>query len=87
LSNQLSVAAAVAERDLEGARVSKAAFDINQLSPEERLDLIEKLWDSLSDDDAPLTDVQRRELDDRRDALDREGSVGLPWEHVFRGIA
>lgn len=63
--------------------MSKAAVDIDQLSPQERLDLIGKLWDSLSDDDVPLTDSQRQELEHRLDALDREGPVGVPWEQVL----
>lgn len=63
--------------------MSRAAIDIDQLSPQERLDLIEKLWDSLSDDDVPLTDSQRQELEHRLDALDREGPVGVPWEQVL----
>ena len=61
----------------------KPAVEIEQLTPEERLELIERLWDSLSDDDVPLTDVQRHELDRRLDALDHEGPVGIPWEQVY----
>jgi putative addiction module component (TIGR02574 family) len=63
--------------------MSKHAVDIDQLSPEERLDLIERLWDSLDDDDVPLADAQRQELEHRLDALDREGPVGVPWEQVL----
>lgn len=63
--------------------MSKPAVDIEQLTPEERLDLIERLWDSLADDEVPLTDAQRQELDHRLDALDREGSIGVPWEQVL----
>lgn len=62
--------------------MSKPALDIERLTPEERLELIERLWDSLSDDDVPSTDAQRQELDRRLDALDREGPVGVPWEQV-----
>jgi putative addiction module component (TIGR02574 family) len=62
--------------------MSKPALDIEQLTPEERLELIERLWDSLSDEEVPLTDPQRQELDHRLDALDREGPVGVPWEQV-----
>jgi putative addiction module component (TIGR02574 family) len=62
--------------------MSKPALDIEQLTPEERLELIERLWDSLSDEEVPLTDSQRQELDHRLDALDREGPVGIPWEQV-----
>jgi putative addiction module component (TIGR02574 family) len=56
------------------------AIDIQQLSREERLDLIEQLWDSLSDeerDSLPLTAEQERELDRRLDALERQGPTGI----------
>jgi putative addiction module component (TIGR02574 family) len=66
--------------------MTKSAVDIEQLTPRERLDLIERLWDSLSDDDVPLTDAQREELDHRLDALDREGPVGIPWEQVYEDL-
>jgi putative addiction module component (TIGR02574 family) len=66
--------------------MARPAVDIDQLTPEERLDLIERLWDSLSDDDVPLTSAQREELDHRLDALDREGPVGIPWEQVYEEL-
>ena len=66
--------------------MARTALDIDTLTPEERLDLIERLWDSLSDDDVPLTDAQREELDRRLDALDREGPVGIPWEQVYEEL-
>jgi putative addiction module component (TIGR02574 family) len=62
--------------------MSKPAVDIEHLTPEERLALLEQLWDSLSDEEVPLTDPQRQELDRRLDALEREGPVGIPWEQV-----
>lgn len=62
--------------------VSRPAVDIQQLTPAERLDLIELLWDSLSEDDIPVTEAQRNELEHRLDALDREGPIGVPWEHL-----
>jgi putative addiction module component (TIGR02574 family) len=61
-------------------------MDIEQFTPEERLALIERLWDSLSEDDVPLTDAQREELDRRLDELDREGPVGIPWEQVYKDL-
>lgn len=62
--------------------------DIHGLSTEDRLRLLEEIWESLSDDpDAiALTDAQRAELDRRLDELDREGPVGIPWEEVLRRI-
>ena len=56
------------------------AIDVRQLSRDERLDLIEQLWDSLSDeerDSVPLTAEQEQELDRSLDALEKEGPVGI----------
>jgi len=65
------------------------AIDIETLSPEERLRLLEELWDSLasSPDAVPLTEPQRKELDRRLDELDWEGPGGIPWEEVQRRIS
>lgn len=67
-------------------------FRIEALSAAERLDLLERLWDSLLDTPArvPLTEPQRAELDRRLDALDEDveqGRVlGVPWDEVVRQI-
>ena len=60
-------------------------IDIASLTTEERLELLERLWDSLSSapDALPLTDAQREELDRRLDELDRDGPTGLPAEDVL----
>jgi putative addiction module component (TIGR02574 family) len=65
-----------------------ATIDIARLSFEERLRLMDELWESLSrtPEAIPLTDPQREELDRRLDELDREGQVGIPWEEVLRRI-
>ena len=62
--------------------------DIARLSTEERLRLMEELWESLraTPEGIPLTNAQREELDRRLDELDREGPTGIPWEEVFRNI-
>jgi len=64
-------------------------IDISRLPPEERLDLLERLWDSLSadPDSIPLTDAQRDELDRRLDDLDRDGPTGIPADEVSGRIA
>ena len=66
--------------------MSASEFDIASLSLTERLDLLERLWDSLTPapDDIPLTDAQRAELDRRIDALDRDGPVGMSWDEAVR---
>ncbi len=68
--------------------MSKLALNINGLSLEERLRLIEELWDSLSEEPGtvPLTNAQREELDRRLDDLERSGPKGIPWDQVLQQI-
>ena len=68
--------------------MSKPALNIDDLNPEERLRMIEELWDSLSEQpgNVPLTDEQRQELDRRLDDLERSGPKGIPWEEVLGQI-
>jgi putative addiction module component (TIGR02574 family) len=47
-------------------------IDIERLSPEERLDLIERLWDSLDSEDMPVTAAQAAEIDRRLATLDED---------------
>jgi len=58
-------------------------LDVKRLSPEERLELIEELWDSLSEEDIRLTSEQLEELERRRARLEREGPRGRPWRDVL----
>jgi putative addiction module component (TIGR02574 family) len=63
------------------------SFDFEKYSPEERLELIERLWDSLNDKAAAvsITDEQRAELDRRLDDPN-ENAGGIPWDEVARQI-
>jgi putative addiction module component (TIGR02574 family) len=65
--------------------MSVPSIDITALTPEERLDLLEQLWDSLTPtpEDVPLTKAQRAGLDRRLDELDREGPVGSSWDEML----
>lgn len=67
---------------------SVGMVDINSLSSEERLRLLEEIWESLSvtPEAIPLTSAQREELDRRLDELDRDGPAGIPWEEVLHRI-
>lgn len=60
-------------------------IDIDGLTREEKLELIERLWDDLAStqESIPLSEWQREELDRRLDELDREGPVGVPAEDVL----
>ena len=68
--------------------MGKPELNIADLSPEERLRLIEELWDSLSGKPGaiPLTNAQREELDRRLDDLESSGPEGIPWEEVLQQI-
>ena len=63
-------------------------FDFSELTPEERIQLAEDLWDSLDDrpEIHPLTDAQARELDRRLEAYRRDDDPGQPWEAVLDRI-
>ena len=68
--------------------MGKSAFNIDDLSPEERLSLLERLWESLTahPEAIPLTSAQRAELDRRLDEMDGGDVDGIPWEEVLRQI-
>jgi putative addiction module component (TIGR02574 family) len=54
-----------------------------ELTPAERLELVEELWDSLAPEDLPpLTDELMQELDRRYEALVRDPTRGSSWEDV-----
>jgi putative addiction module component (TIGR02574 family) len=63
-------------------------MNIEDMSTEERLRLLEALWNSLNQrpENIPLTPEQCDELDRRLDDLEREGPVGISWEEVLRQI-
>jgi putative addiction module component (TIGR02574 family) len=62
--------------------MSDLAPELARLSPRERLDLIESLWESLDDRDLPVTDAQRAELDRRIASLDQDRQQSIPWDQL-----
>jgi putative addiction module component (TIGR02574 family) len=58
--------------------------ELFDLSPAERILLVEEIWDSLAatPDQVPVTDAQRLELDHRLAARDRDPHAGADWETV-----
>jgi len=75
-----------------GSGMNEPAVRIELLSRDERLDLLEKLWDSLSQTpaDVPVTPAQQAELARRSDALDHDAArgraLGVPWDEVVRQL-
>ncbi len=62
--------------------MARPAIDLSKLTRDDKLDLIDDLWQSLGPDDFALTAKLRAELDRRLDRLDHEGVHGVPWEQV-----
>jgi putative addiction module component (TIGR02574 family) len=59
-----------------------------ELPIEQRIDLVEALWDSIAADQGalPLTPQQRAELDRRLDAYELDGDPGRPADEVITKI-
>ena len=61
--------------------MSDLAPELARLTPRQRLDLIERLWESLEDKDIPVTDAQRAELDRRIAGFDQD-QEHIPWDQL-----
>jgi putative addiction module component, TIGR02574 family len=61
---------------------------LRDLPVEQRLNLVEDLWDSIAADQEalPLTDAQRHELDRRLDRYEADRSPGRPLDEVLADI-
>ena len=68
--------------------VSLKSLGIDRLSVEERLALVEELWDSIdeSSGDLPLTDAQQAELDRRLAEHEANPDDVVPWEDIKASI-
>jgi putative addiction module component (TIGR02574 family) len=68
--------------------MARPNLNIKELTKDERLDLIEELWDSLAatPSEIALTDAQRKELDRRLEEMDRDDNLGIPWDEVVSQI-
>jgi putative addiction module component (TIGR02574 family) len=58
---------------------------LKQLSVDERIRLVEDLWDSIAVDQSaiPLSSEQKSELDRRLDAYETDGNSGKPSKEVI----
>jgi len=64
--------------------MSRSAIEIDTLNVEERLELIESLWESLVAEPSkiPVTDAQKHMLDERLAEIEAGDDAGVPWEEV-----
>jgi putative addiction module component (TIGR02574 family) len=58
--------------------------EVSQISVDDRLDLIDLLWESLSElsESLSVTDAQKAELDRRLLNLQNDPTAGSSWEEV-----
>ena len=63
-------------------------YNLKQLPVDERIRLVEDLWDSIASDQKalPLTPEQKMELDKRLDAYEATGDPGRPIDKVISEI-
>jgi putative addiction module component (TIGR02574 family) len=68
--------------------MGKPLFDFSHLTPSERVQLADELWESLADQPEvlPLTEAQTAELDRRLEAYRKNPGAGLPWREALEEI-
>ncbi|MEO8017415.1 MAG: addiction module protein [Pseudomonadota bacterium] len=59
---------------------------IDRLGPEERLSLLEEIWESLDEDALPLTDAQRAEIQTRMAEHKANPDDVIPWDEVKKSV-
>ena len=68
--------------------MGQPAFNYRDLPIDERLQLVEDIWDSIAEEanarpsSLPLSDAQRAELDRRVADADAHPEASVPWETV-----
>ena len=62
--------------------------EILSLSVEERIQLVEAIWDSIADnpDSLPITEAQRQELDRRLSEHLQDPAAARPWHEVRESL-
>ena len=72
---------------MEGIMITKAA-DILALSVEERIQMVEDIWDSIAavPEAVLLSEEQKKELDCRLEAYHQNPDAGSPWIEVRERI-
>ena len=66
--------------------MSDLRSQIKSLSPAEKAELLDTVWESLKADSASLTDAQRAELDYRIARHEQDPTDVIPWQQVRTGL-
>lgn len=64
--------------------VSMKSYGLDQLTPDERIELTQELWDSVAaePDQVPMTQAQQEDLQRRLEEYADDPKAGTPWEEV-----
>ncbi len=62
--------------------------DIKKLSIAERILIVEDIWDTIStsEEELPITDEQKKELDSRLESYNKNPDEGKSWKEVRDNI-
>jgi putative addiction module component (TIGR02574 family) len=71
---------------VQGMSEAMKKLGIDRLSAEQRLSLIEEIWESLDEPSVPLTDAQRAELEDRLADHEANPQDVIPLEEVRKSV-
>jgi putative addiction module component (TIGR02574 family) len=66
--------------------MSDLRSQIKSLSPAEKAELLDTVWESLEADSASLSDAKRAELDFRIARHEQNPSDVIPWQQVRAGL-
>jgi putative addiction module component (TIGR02574 family) len=66
--------------------MSDLRSQINSLSPVEKVELLDAVWESLESDAQSLSEAQRAELDARIARHEKNPSDVIPWAKVRAGL-
>ena len=61
-------------------------IDFSHLTPDQRIELAEQLWDSLNPDLVGPSDTDDELLRARRAELARDGDLGEPWRQAIQEL-
>jgi len=69
-------------------RAEELESEIRKLDVSERLLLVEEIWDEIarSNEELPLPEWQKKELDKRLEAYDRGEIETIEWHHVHEDL-
>ena len=80
------MASSIGRCSVQGMSEAMKKLGIDRLSAEQRLSLIEEIWESLDEPSVPLSDAQRAELEGRLADHEANPQDVIPLEEVRKSV-